>query len=94
MQKFSENTCPCPLSDFSTTLSFLNKGEGGQSFRAGVETQAITAGPSNPLRISSPVGNLDMMGPQSVNLASFAGPITLEAYDIISLRSKGRGNVS
>lgn len=80
----------------TTVISSPNlqiQSEGGQSFRAGVETQAITAGPSNPLRISSPVGNLDMMGPQSVNLASFAGPITLEAYDIISLRSKGRGNI-
>ena len=69
-------------------------GEGGHRFRAGVETRAITAGPGNSLHISSPVGSLDLMGPQNVNFGSFAGPVRIDAYDNILLRSKGRGSVS
>ena len=76
--------------------SFLNcllKGDGGQAFKSGIETQMIRAGPGNSLGVVSPTGRLNLNGPQKINLGSFAGPINVQALNHIHLRAR-RGNVS
>ena len=72
---------------------FLLKGDGGQAFKSGIETQMIRAGPGNSLGVVSPTGRLNLNGPQKINLGSFAGPINVQALNHIHLRAR-RGNVS
>ena len=82
------------VKNFDNITTNIFQGVGGQTFRAGIETQAIRAGAGNSLKIKSLVGSVDLMGPQNVNVASFAGPISMQALSDITIRSKGRGTVS
>ena len=68
-------------------------GDGGQAFRSSIETQMVRAGPGNSLELVSPIGRLNINGPQKIDFRSFAGPINLQALNQVHLRAR-RGNVS
>ena len=68
-------------------------GDGGQAFKSSIETQMVRAGPGNSLGLVSPIGRLNINGPQNIDFRSFAGPVNLEALNQVHLRAR-RGNVS
>ena len=72
----------------------IKPGKDGLKLKGNLLSQKIFSGAGNKIELASMTDKLSLKGPTGVDVRSFAGNLTMKAFQDLSFRTKNHGKVS